>query len=142
MTDYEGGIASPLIAWWPKGLKNKGRLSHRMSHISDIMPTCLELAGATYPSTFEGRALLPLAGKSFVNVLRGPEDAHDAHRVLAWPKALREGNWKLMLGKEPELYAISEDRNEIEDLAAKYPERVHKMKELHSKLFSVNRRSR
>ncbi len=138
-SDYEGGIASPLVAWWPKGLKGKGRISHRLSHIADIMPTCLELAGATYPSTFEGRHLLPMAGKSFVNVLRGSEDAQDAHRVIAWPKALREGDWKLMLGKKPELYRISQDRNESKNLAAQFPHRVQKMKQIHAGLTATLR---
>jgi len=138
-SDYEGGIASPLVAWWPKGLKGKGRISHRLSHIADIMPTCLELAGATYPSTFEGRHLLPMAGKSFVNVLRGSENAQDAHRVVAWPKALREGDWKLMLGRKPELYRISQDRNESNNLAAQFPDRVQKMKHIHAGLTAAIR---
>ena len=99
-TDYEGGIASPLIAWWPRGLKGKGRISHRLSHIADIMPTCLELANVSYPSQFQGRNVIPLAGKSFVSVLRDTEGDQDAHRVLAFPKAVREGigswSWKTL----------------------------------------------
>jgi arylsulfatase A-like enzyme len=141
-SDYEGGIASPLVAWWPNGLEGKGRISHRLSHIADIMPTCLELAGVAYPKAFEGRKIIPLAGKSFVSVLRGTEGDQDADRVIAWPKALREGDWKLMLGKKPELYHISKDRNETKNLAVDFPEQIHKMKELHSKLFSVNSMSK
>ena len=136
-TDYEGGIAAPLIAWWPGGIKGKGRISKRLSHIADIMPTCLELANVSYPSRFDERKIIPLAGKSFVSVLRSAKVEQDAHRVLAFPKAVREGDWKLVMQKKsnPELYHISHDRNEKKNLAAKYPERVQQMKQLHSKLF-------
>jgi arylsulfatase A-like enzyme len=137
-TDYEGGIAAPLIAWWPRGQKGRGRISHRLSHIADIMPTCLELAGVSYPAQFQERNLIPLAGKSFVSVLRGAEAGQDAHRVLAFPKAMRDGDWKLVLQNKgtPELYRMSEDRNEKKNLAAQYPERVRKMTLLHSKQFA------
>ena len=140
-SDYEGGIASPLVAWWPKGLKDKGRITHRLSHIADIMPTCLELAGAAYPATFRERTVIPLAGKSFVNVLHGNPPNGDANRVIAFPAALRDGEWKLMLGKSPELYNLREDRNETKNLAAKYPERVKTMQQMHVPLVDGSRRA-
>jgi len=137
-TDYEGGIASPLVAWWPRGLKGKGRISHRLSHIADIMPTCLELGGVSYPSQFQGRNVIPLAGKSFVPVLRGTEGDQDAHRVIAFPKAVRDDDWKLIMQNKarPELYHISQDRNGKKNLAAEFPERVQKMKQLHAKILT------
>jgi arylsulfatase A-like enzyme len=142
VSNYEGGIASPLIAWWPRGSKEKGRISHRLSHIADIMPTCLELANVSYPPQFLGRDLIPLAGKSFVSMLRDTQGDQDAHRVLAWPKAVREGDWKLVMenAARPELYHISQDRNEKKNLAVEYPERVRDMKKLHAKIFSNNRK--
>jgi len=136
VSNYEGGIASPLIAWWPRGLKGKGRISHRPSHIADIVPTCLELAGVTYPSKFLGRNLIPLAGQSFVPVLRNIDTDPKAQRIMVWPKAVREGDWKLILGKKPELYRITQDRNEKKNLAAEFPDRVGKLKQIHAKNFS------
>jgi len=135
-SDYEGGIASPLIAWWPGGLTGKGRISHRLSHIADIIPTCLELAGVTYPSQFEGRNVIPLAGKSFVSVLRGTADNQDDRRVVAWPKAVRDGDWKLVLqnAATPELFHNSQDRNETRNLAAEFPERVQDRKKLNASI--------
>ncbi len=143
-SDYEGGIASPLIAWWPRGLKNKGRISHRLSHIADIMTTCLELAGVSYPSEFQGRDIIPLTGMSFVPVLRGLEREQNAHRVLAFPKAVRDGDWKLVMqnAAHPELYRVSQDRNEKKSLAAEFPDRVQKMKKLHAGDRSIQRRWR
>ena len=136
-TDYEGGIAAPLIAWWPSGLKGKGRISQRLSHISDIMPTCLELAGVSYPHQFQGRQIIPMAGKSFVSVLVNKEDDHNSDRVLAFPRAIRDSDWKLVMeNTSPELYHISEDRNEKHNLATKFPDRVQQMHQLHSTICS------
>lgn len=91
-SNYEGGIASPLVAWWPDGLKVSGRISHAPTHIADVMPTCLELAGASYPSEFRGRRLIPLAGKSLVPVLSN--NGKETPRTLVWSKAVRDGDWK------------------------------------------------
>jgi len=136
-SDYEGGIAAPLIAWWPRGLKDKGRISHRLSHISDIMPTCLELAGVSYPSQFQGRTIIPLAGKSFVSVIRDAKGDQSAHDILAFSKAVRDGDWKLVMQKKgrSELYDLSKDRNTKNNVAAKFPERVKKMNKLHAEMF-------
>ncbi|HIK96156.1 MAG TPA: hypothetical protein EYG03_29790 [Planctomycetes bacterium] len=138
VSNYEGGIASPLIAWWPRGLKGKGRIAHRPCHIADITPTCLELANVTYPSQFKGRNLIPLAGESFASVFRDTEGDREAHRVIAWPRAVRDGDWKLVLQNAagPELYHISQDRNEKKNVAAKFPDRVQQMKQLHAETFS------
>lgn len=143
-SDKEGGIASPLIAWWPRGLRNGGRNSHRLSHISDIMPTCLELAGFSYPSQFNGREIIPLTGRSFAHVLRDEDSNADADRIIAWPQALREGDWKLLLENAggPQLYHIGNDRNESKNLAADYPERVRRMQRTHATLVPEFRRSR
>ena len=127
---YEGGIASPFIAWWPNGLKNTARISHSPCHIGDIMPTCLELAGANYPESFNGRKLIPLAGRSMLPILQDKEVTDE--RVMIWPQAVREGSWKLIIrNKTVELYNLDSDRNESNNLAAKYPERVEKMRALH-----------
>jgi arylsulfatase len=133
---HEGGIASPLVAWWPRGLRNPGRISHRLSHVADIMPTCLQLARIAYPSQFEGRTVIPLAGASLVDVLRDTPGAPVDDRVVVWPKALRKGDWKLVVENpaEPELYNLANDRNEQKNLAREYPERLRQLKELHGRL--------
>jgi arylsulfatase A-like enzyme len=134
--DHEGGIATPLVAWWPRGLRNPGRISHRLSHVGDIMPTCLELAHIAYPAQFEGRTVIPLAGTSFADVLRANPNPQVADRVVVWPTALRQGDWKLVMGNPaaPELYNLAHDRNEQRNLAAEHPERLRQMKELHARL--------
>ena len=136
VSNFEGGIASPLVAWWPSRLQGKGRITDRLTHITDIMPTCLELAGVTYPKQFEGREVIPLDGESFASVLRA-ENETIASRVLTWPKAVRDGDWKLVWKNpaKPELFNIGKDRNEMKNLAPEFPERVRKMKQIHSEIF-------
>jgi arylsulfatase len=137
VSNFEGGIASPLVAWWPRGLKGKGRITDRLTHIADIMPTCLELAGVRHPDEFDGRAVIPLDGTSFVSALRDSAHESEKSRFLAWPKAIREGRWKLVLQNQakPELFDLSQDRNESKNLAAQFPEKVLKMKQRHAELF-------
>ena len=72
------------------------------------MPTCLELAGADYPSSFQGRDLIPLVGESFVSSLRGAGEEGDSPRVIAWPKAVRQGDWKLVYREQARDYLVYE----------------------------------
>jgi len=127
---HEGGISTPFIAHWPRGLKNTG-ISHTIGHEIDVMPTCLEVAGIPYPKVSKaGTEPPPLEGKSLVPIFEGrmlPE------RSLFWEhegnSAAREGKWKLV-SKFPdswELYDMEHDRTEMHDLADQYPDRVKKM---------------
>lgn len=134
ISEYEGGIATPLIAWWPRGIKNAGRLTHRPGHISDILPTCLELAGVRYPQQFRGRTLIPLDGESMVSVLRDTVPPDEAPRVLVWPTAIRQGNWKLMVNSG-ELYDLTTDRNESTNIAAAHPDKVAELQQLHAEMY-------
>ena len=118
-------------------MKGKGRVSNRLSHISDIMPTCLELARVEYPAQFQEINIIPMAGKSFVSVIEDSERDQNDHEVLVFPKAVRDKDWKLVLENpdSPELYHISRDRNERENLAVQFPDRVFKMKQMHAEIY-------
>ena len=127
---HEGGISTPFLAHWPKGIAKNG-LSHVIGHEIDVMPTCLDVAGATYPTTTKaGTPPPPMQGKSLVPVLEGrplPE------RSLFWEHegncAVREGKWKLV-SRFPdywELYDMEADRTEMHDIADLYPDRVRSM---------------
>ena len=130
-TNFEGGIASPLIAWWPGRIAKPGMISPELSHITDVPATCLDVAGVAYPAEFGERRVLPLAGRSLLPVLQGGR--RDGHQTLAWAtsgcRALREGPWKLVSGRAGawELYNLDEDRSELNDLAQQQPERVQAM---------------
>ena len=68
---HEGGIATPLIVYWPAVMRQANRVTHQVGHIIDILPTCLEAAGVEYPTSFQEHTILPAEGNSLLPVLRG-----------------------------------------------------------------------
>jgi len=128
----EGGIATPAIIYWPAGLKTEpGSLSAFPSHLVDVLPTLVEICGVEVPARWPGREPSPPSGVSLRNLLAGAEikDRPPMHFMFSTDRALRDGDWKLVSYKgEPwELYHIAEDRTELNDLAAEYPEIVERM---------------
>lgn len=127
---HEGGIATPLIAHWPAGIKDKGALRHTPGQLPDIMATVLEVTGATYPTTYQGRDILPLEGQSLVPVF---EQDTTTDRLLFWEHegnaAVREGKWKLVRNYpgDWELYDMEKDRTETVNLAGQYPDIVQRL---------------
>jgi len=126
----EGGIATPLIAHWPSIIRTAG-ITHEPGHVIDVMATCLEAAGVAYPQIHEGRAVLPMEGKSLVPVFRtGKRAPHDA---LFWEhegnRAVRQGHWKLvaMHAGPWQLFDLAVDRAEMNDLAATNRETVEEL---------------
>jgi len=125
---HEGGIATPLVARWPRGLEvEPGSLQRRPFQLVDVLPTLLEAAGASYPETRDGVRVPPAEGRSMLPALNG-EDVADAD--LFWEhegnSAVRSGPWKLVRkhGRDWELYAIETDRAEAHDRAAAHPDVV------------------
>ena len=126
--NHEGGISTPLIAHWPARISGGGELRTQPGHLIDIMATCVDLAGATYPKEFRGKAIQPMEGRSLVPAFDSKPIQRDA---LFWEHegnaAVRVGDWKLVrLGRTGpwELYDLKADRTEQRDLAAAQPERV------------------
>ncbi|MBX6312150.1 MAG: arylsulfatase [Isosphaeraceae bacterium] len=135
---YEGGIGTPLVAHWPKGLKTEpGSITHQAGHVIDIMATCLDLAGAEYPKTYHGREITPLEGKSLRPIFEGQK--RKGHEAIYWEhfgaRAVRRGDWKLVAraGRDWELYDLASDRTETRDLAAQHPELVRELSALYER---------
>ncbi|TWT58082.1 Arylsulfatase [Thalassoglobus neptunius] len=131
---HEGGIATPLIAHWPQLIKSAGGLTHQPGHVIDILATCLDVADADYPEEFNGQVIKQAPGKSLVPTFLDPERRE--HRTLFWEHeahaAIREGDWKLVTlnAHSPEnweLYDLSEERTETNDLRSEHLERVDSM---------------
>ena len=130
-TAYEGGIRTPLIARWPKGIEAQ-TITRQPGHVIDIMATCLDAADIAYPKTFQTRSPLPMAGRSLVPVLQGGK--RQPHDILAWDaprnQALMAGDWKIVnpaRGKAWELYNLQSDATETTNLAAKHPAKVKEL---------------
>jgi arylsulfatase len=129
---HEGGISTPFIAHWPRGIHRAGELQREPAHLIDIMSTCLELSGAAYPPQFNGHAIIPTEGVSLVGAFSG----HELHRErpLCWEhegnRAIHDGKYKLV-AKGPDgkwqLYDMENDRTEMHDLAETQPQRVAAM---------------
>ena len=119
---HEGGISTPLVAHWPKGITTKGELRKQPGHLIDIAATCIDLAAATYPND-----ATPLEGKSLRPVFAGKPIERDA---IYWEhernRAVRVGDWKLVAkqGQPWELYNLATDRIESTNMAATHPDKV------------------
>jgi arylsulfatase len=128
---HEGGISSPLIAHWPKGITAKNELRHTPAHLIDIVPTVLDLAGIAKPTEWQGQPVPPAPGKSLVPALA--KDETIVRDSLWWlhegNRALRVGDWKLVAAKDDpwELYDLKTDRAEQHNLAAKQPDKVKEL---------------
>jgi len=123
---HEGGSCTPFIAHWPDGIEARGELRHSYGHVTEIVPTILDLAGVSPDFMREvalpGESLRPLFEK---------EDArehpiwyyHEGHR------ALRMGDWKLVAANEQpwELFNLANDRTESDNLADRMPGKVLEM---------------
>ncbi|MCM8732447.1 arylsulfatase [Hephaestia sp. GCM10023244] len=129
----EGGIATPLIAHWPKGIDAglDGSFVRTPGHLIDILPTVVQVAGATYPTIFNGHEIVPMQGRSFAPAFRGQMLHRD--QPIFWEhegnRAVRDGKWKLVARfRQPwQLFDMSHDRTETRDLAGTNPTRVIKM---------------
>lgn len=127
--NHEGGIASPGILHWPKGLKTKpGALHHAPAHIIDLLPTALAIAEVEY------QGQLPLHGENLIAQIHDARrpDARSARTLFfehQGNRAVRRGKWKLVaLDDEPwELYDMETNRTETNDLAQEYPEIVSEL---------------
>lgn len=133
LTGYEGGIRTPLIAHWPRGIAARGGIVNDVGHVIDLMPTLLELADAKYPTEFDSRKPLPLDGRSLALLFRGENRV--SHEFLAWQvpqhQVLREGNWKIIRSNANtpwELYDLARDGTETTNRAAQHPDLVHRLR--------------
>ena len=141
---HEGGIATPLIVHWPAGIK-QGGVRSQPSHIIDIMATCIDVAGGTYPTSYNANQIQPLEGKSLVPVFENKELDREA---IYWEhegnRAVRMGKWKLISKankkrsfiwdktdelaiEDWELFDMEKDRTEMDDIAVEHPDLVKEM---------------
>jgi len=133
---YEGGIATPLIAHWPKGIRKKrGSVNNETGHVIDLMATCLDLSQADYPEVYHGHQIIPFEGISLLPVFKTGQ--REDHREICFEhfneKALIDrSGWKIVKPGNAqvwELYDLNRDRSELSDLAARYPEKVKEMEQ-------------
>ena len=137
--NHEGGVCTSFIAHWPSVIKSKGAVSSQVAHVIDLFPTILDVTGGAYPDEWNQVDINDLHGRSFASSFTGEVKErgplffeHEANR------AVRDGNFKLVNlspGKAPfvgewELYDLSVDRSETNNIAAQNPEKVKELSDL------------
>ncbi|RYE35899.1 MAG: arylsulfatase, partial [Sphingobacteriaceae bacterium] len=130
---YEGGIHTPMIAFWPKGITaKKGSFNPYVGHVMDFMSTFTALAGAKYPAAFNGHQILPTSGISMVSTFSGKQTS--GHEELFnehfGARYARLGNWKLVSRSNDStwhLFNLANDKSETIDLKDKNPEMVQQL---------------
>lgn len=135
--NYEGGIATPLIAHWPAVIKPQsgaGGWVTQPTHLIDILATCVDVAAASYPSEYQGESIVPQQGHSLKPLFAGV--GRLAERPLFWEHegnaAIRVGDEKLVREGEHgawELFDMQSDRTEQHNLAATKPMRVDELRQ-------------
>ena len=138
---HEGGISTPLIVHWPKGVAARGELRRNPGHVIDLVPTVLEIVGGRRPETWQGEPVPPPPGKSLAPAFA--KDGSVTHDCLWWlhegNRAIRVGDWKLVAAgdKGPwELYDLSVDRSEANDLSQQRPDQVRELERVWRQRFN------
>ena len=96
---HEGGISTPLVVHWPVGIDGtlNGSLVKEPGHVIDLMATCVDLSGASYPEEFKGQKIQAMEGMSLMPVFTG--DRLPERHILFEHEgnaAIRKGDWKLV----------------------------------------------
>lgn len=138
----EGGTHNPLIVFWPKQIKDKGGIRGQYTHVIDILPTTLELAGLKTVPAINGIRQDALEGRSFAGSVAKP-NAPDQHHVqyyeIGGARSIYKDGWKAgafhkrggaFESDSWELFKIDEDFNESNDLAQKNPGKLAELKAL------------
>jgi len=147
---HEGGVSTPLVAYWPNGIKSRGELRHDTGHVIDFLPTIMDLAGVSPEDIPLPEGAPPLPGKSLVPAFEedGSVDRDHIYFHHEGNRALRVGDWKLVneslvnrgTNDDPwALYDVSTDRCEMVDLSREMPEKCRELQELWQQCEDVYR---
>ncbi|MBL9069983.1 MAG: arylsulfatase [Sphingopyxis sp.] len=135
----EGGLRVPLIIAWPGNPKLRaGAINDGLAHVTDILPTLTDLAAVPgHGSSWEGRAVEPVTGRSLVPMLEGAEGSVHGDAPIGYElsgnAALFRGDYKLVRNLAPtgdgkwRLYDLKADPGETRDLSRAMPDRFAAM---------------
>jgi arylsulfatase len=117
---HEGGVCTPMIVHWPKGIVSPGRICREPVHLVDIPPTVAALTGTNNPATGQGI--------NINNIFQNNPLGREGNLYWQWGSgnAIRKGDMKLVRhsGHDWELYDLAKDRTELNNLAREMPELV------------------
>ncbi|CAL1519664.1 arylsulfatase [Chitinophaga sp. MM2321] len=137
----EGGTHNPLIVRYPKLIKEPGGIRQQYSHVTDILPTTIELTGVKVPEKINGYEQAPFEGTSFAYSISDKE-APSRHTIqyyeISGARSIYKDGWKACAFHKAgtdfstdiwTLYHLAEDVNERIDLAPQYPDKLKQLQE-------------
>ena len=142
MDTFGGGIRDPLILHWPARIKDAGGLRHQYHHCVDFVPTILEILDIEAPREYQGIAQLPIHGTSMLYAFT-QADAPTAKQVqyyeMLGDRGIWSNGWKAVTRHHKgtpfeqdrwELYHLSNDFSENNELSASHPEKLRELIDL------------
>ena len=135
-TTMNGGIRVPFVVHWPAGIRDKGAVRHQWLHVTDVLPTLLDMLDVRYPERFDDHPTRAMDGVS-ARPLLASADARagrtQQHYELAGNRGYIRDGWKIVSlqapGKPMELdnwmlFDVVDDAAEVRDLAASHPAKL------------------
>ena len=138
---HAGGITDPMIVHWPKTIKDKGGLRSQYHHMIDITPTVLEVLGVQQPRVVNGVDQRPMDGLSLAYTFsdaKAPSRRESQYYEMLGHRAIYYNGWEAVtmhvrgedFDKDPwELYKVTDDFSESNDVSTQNPEMLREMKE-------------
>jgi arylsulfatase len=146
-----GGLRNAMVIAWPNHIRQPGALRSQFLHVSDVMPTLLEVAGVKPPDSLDGVPQQPITGISFRYTLDAPAaPSRRTSQIFAMAQnlSLYKDGWvaatapfatpwertppaPVPVGERKwQLYNLDQDFSEAHDLADRYPAKLAQMKDL------------
>lgn len=140
-TTMNGGIRVPFVMHWPQGIApaERGALRRQWIHVTDILPTVMQAAGAELPAQFNGYRTRALDGVGFGHLLRDGQAAtrrSQQYYELSANRGFIAGDWKIVSLQPPQqpirldnwmLFNLADDPVEQHDLAAQHPDVLQRL---------------
>lgn len=140
-TPLNGGIRVPLIAHWPNAIKAPGSICNAWVHVTDVLPTLLDLLDVEYPSSFRGYRTRAIDGMSFADTLLDasvPTVRRSQHYELDGNRGFIRDEWKIVSLQPPNekpdldnwmLFKLDTDPTETTDVSKEHPDLVRALVE-------------
>jgi arylsulfatase A-like enzyme len=141
-TTFGGGVRDPLIIHWPGRIKDRGGVRSQFHHVSDVVPTLLELLGVEAPAEYHGLEQIPVSGTSMAYAFDSPQEKtrkDSQYFEMFGHRGIWSDGWKAVTYHQPgkpydddewELYHLDEDFSECRNLAKENPEKLRKLIDL------------